>query len=95
MASGPLTLEELTRKSPTYFVLRSENWQDKKRDISAQAGLKGKHVRGSTLRGYPVCFLGELGREAGLTADFIGTVISPYWPSTGLVTSEKVNHIYT
>ncbi len=30
MASGSLTLEELTRKSPTYFVFKSENWQDLK-----------------------------------------------------------------
>ena len=78
-----------------YLSRRGRLAENKKRDISVQAGLKGEQVRGSTLRGYPVCFLGELGREVGLTSDFIGTVISPYWPPTGLVTSEKVNHIYT
>ncbi len=53
--------------------------EDKQRVVSVQAGLKGEHVLGSTLRGYSV-FLGELGREVGLTSDLIGTVISPIWP---------------
>ena len=95
MARAGYKFQSVAVGDQRYLSRRGRLAEDKKRDISVPAGLKGEHVLGSTLRGYPVCFLGELGREAGLIMNFIGTVISPYWPSTGLVRSEKVNHIYT
>ncbi len=49
--------------------------EDRKRNISVQAGLKGEHVWGSTLRGYPVLlgFCAEVLLEWGSeTADLYG-----------------------